>query len=408
VQRALIDLGYDLGLSGADGIYGHKTEASVKAFKKKEQLGFEQFGDVGPATMHRLDRIFAEDTAEDAVPSAQSGRDRTFSDEPGDRKGKAGGPFEASESGRILVPLAPPQALTVPAEEGDCIGPVADADGVEPVIAVAFRESSPRNAGGPVPIAGPSGSAAGSPCDFAPAPPGSISDFESDLRDHPDRIIGVVVDPESQEIIGYRVRTSLDILRVVDREGNFVDGDEKGLDQPFLDPIDFIPSPGTVAKGAVIVGKVGLKALGKFVVKAEVKEGFRIAAGSIPKLRAVSAALIGRAGRAASKKLPTIVERITIGGLEHSFDSHAAQFFGRSVGRATHFELWRKVVEQGAKSSLVFPWTLRGSRTIAHLATIEGKQFVVHFFEETGELASAFVPTTRQVRAMRRLIDLMK
>ena len=63
VQQALLDLGFDLGSSGLngdgiDGVYGPKTAAAVRAFKEREQLGFEQFGDVGPGTMGRLDQLF--------------------------------------------------------------------------------------------------------------------------------------------------------------------------------------------------------------------------------------------------------------------------------------------------------------------------------------------------------------
>jgi peptidoglycan hydrolase-like protein with peptidoglycan-binding domain len=59
VQQALLERGFDLGPSGADGVYGPKTAAAVKGFKAEEQLGFAQFGDVGPGTMRRLDEIFA-------------------------------------------------------------------------------------------------------------------------------------------------------------------------------------------------------------------------------------------------------------------------------------------------------------------------------------------------------------
>jgi hypothetical protein len=58
VQQALLDLGFELGPTGADAVYGPATSAAVKAFKKKENLGFEQFGDVGPGTMRRLDELF--------------------------------------------------------------------------------------------------------------------------------------------------------------------------------------------------------------------------------------------------------------------------------------------------------------------------------------------------------------
>jgi peptidoglycan hydrolase-like protein with peptidoglycan-binding domain len=61
VQKALIDIGpgvYDLGPTGADGIYGWYTATAVKAFKRKERLGSEQYGDVGPGTINRLDEMY--------------------------------------------------------------------------------------------------------------------------------------------------------------------------------------------------------------------------------------------------------------------------------------------------------------------------------------------------------------
>ena len=380
VQNALIDLGFDLGLAGADGLYGPRTAEAVKAFKRQEGLGFEQFGDVGPGTMRRLDRIFPEETSEpggDVVtkPLALTGE--------GD--GGSGQPF-------IEAPLAPPSALTVPPEEGDCDPPVAVSAFADDVVA----------AGGATTVG------SGVPCDVAPAPPGALSDFELDLRSNPGRISAVVVDPDSQEIIGYRVRTDSTILQLVDREGNFVAGNEKSLDQPLVDPIDFIPTPGALAKGAVVVGKIGLKALGKFVAKAGGKKGFTVAAAAIPRMRRVSQAMLGRARRAASKQLPTIARKITEERLIKTFEDHAAEFFGRSVRRTTHFELWRQMIERAARSTQVFPWSVKGNNTIAHLATIEGKPFVVEFFEETGELATAFVTGPRQLRNMLKVIALTK
>src|SRR6476469_2257016 len=76
VQQALLDLGYNLGPSGADGIYGQKTWDAVKQFKANEGLGFEHMGDVGPGTMHRLDELFGSkaesfiDLAEEESPQA--------------------------------------------------------------------------------------------------------------------------------------------------------------------------------------------------------------------------------------------------------------------------------------------------------------------------------------------------
>jgi peptidoglycan hydrolase-like protein with peptidoglycan-binding domain len=58
VQQALADLGYDLGPTGVDGIYGSYTARAVRSFKADQKLGLEQFEDVGPGTMHRLDQLF--------------------------------------------------------------------------------------------------------------------------------------------------------------------------------------------------------------------------------------------------------------------------------------------------------------------------------------------------------------
>lgn len=52
LQRLLICLGYDLGNYGADGDFGAKTSAAVKAFQKKNGLTAD--GIVGAATWNKL------------------------------------------------------------------------------------------------------------------------------------------------------------------------------------------------------------------------------------------------------------------------------------------------------------------------------------------------------------------
>lgn len=59
VQQALIDLGYNLGPTGADSKYGDFTWNAVKQFKVDYGLGYEWMGDVGPGTMSKLDELFA-------------------------------------------------------------------------------------------------------------------------------------------------------------------------------------------------------------------------------------------------------------------------------------------------------------------------------------------------------------
>ena len=58
LQRALIQLGYDVGKTGADGIFGRKTLAAVKAFQKNN--GLKDDGIVGPLTYGKLDERGAD------------------------------------------------------------------------------------------------------------------------------------------------------------------------------------------------------------------------------------------------------------------------------------------------------------------------------------------------------------
>ena len=121
-------------------------------------------------------------------------------------------------------------------------------------------------------------------------------------------------------------------------------------------------------------------------------------------MRGVSRVLLRRAAREVAAESAGLVRRITVDGLNHSFDRHAAQWFGREVSRATHFAPWRALIERGAASKSVFAWSTGAAETIAHLSYIEGKPFVVQFFRETGELATAFVPNSDQLEAMLRML----
>ena len=57
VQQGLLNDNMSLPQFGADGIYGGETSSAVKQFKSKHNLGFVQFGDVGPGTMGKLDEL---------------------------------------------------------------------------------------------------------------------------------------------------------------------------------------------------------------------------------------------------------------------------------------------------------------------------------------------------------------
>ena len=53
LQRALVSLGYDVGRTGADGIFGRRTLAAVKAFQRENGIAVD--GVVGPITYGKLD-----------------------------------------------------------------------------------------------------------------------------------------------------------------------------------------------------------------------------------------------------------------------------------------------------------------------------------------------------------------
>jgi hypothetical protein len=94
-------------------------------------------------------------------------------------------------------------------------------------------------------------------------------------------------------------------------------------------------------------------------------------------------------------------------GLDHSFDEHASQWFGRPVSKNTHLQQWQSLIEQASRSKETFAWKTGDAKTVAHLARIDGKYFVVQFFvegERAGELATAFVPGQDQLTSMFSLL----
>ena len=112
VQQALVDLGHDLGPSGADGIYGQKTWDAVKQFKANEGLGFENMGDVGPGTMRRLNELFGSTEAESPPKVADEGS----------------GEACPSDEDIVTALEARPNQLSALAEGGDAASSSAGAD----------------------------------------------------------------------------------------------------------------------------------------------------------------------------------------------------------------------------------------------------------------------------------------
>jgi hypothetical protein len=94
-------------------------------------------------------------------------------------------------------------------------------------------------------------------------------------------------------------------------------------------------------------------------------------------------------------------------GLSHSFSRHAAEWFGRLVTDADK-PAWESLIRQAMNSSQIFDWDLRGRSTIAVLSRLpyydEMRYFVVQFYADSGELATAFRPNSDQLSAMFRLL----
>ncbi len=93
---------------------------------------------------------------------------------------------------------------------------------------------------------------------------------------------------------------------------------------------------------------------------------------------------------------------ITEAGLAHSFDRHAAQWFGGQPTKAGQMAEWRGLIERTAGSSKVVPWSSGSTLTDAHIARIDGKYFVAQFDRGSGDLVTAFVPKNDQLSAMLR------
>lgn len=233
-----------------------------------------------------------------------------------------------------------------------------------------------------------------------------LTEWEIRLRDEGRKIHGVVVDPDNPDlVIGYQLSPG-SVTQILDREGNLQHISEPGIESPFLDPIDFIPSPGSVGKVATGVGsKVFAKSVGKILGKEAAAMGPALPRATIARLRQIAAAIARRGGRKGVEKATTaMVRKITEGGLLHSFDRHAAEWFGRIVSKETHLALWRQMVERVGASKQAFRWSLGSDSTIAHLGRIDDRYFVVQFFEKTGEFATAFVPNQKQLARWLELI----
>ena len=164
--------------------------------------------------------------------------------------------------------------------------------------------------------------------------PAQLSDFEEGIRAKEQAISGIILDPDDHsQIIGYNVGTG-SVTLLTDREGHIVLGDEGGLETPLLDPLDLLPTPGTAGKVATGIGgrlavKVGIKAASKKAATGGLKVGLSVLA----RMRGVAKRLAGRGLRKLLDESPAFVRRITKAGLDHSFERHAVEWFGRTVSK---------------------------------------------------------------------------
>lgn len=87
-------------------------------------------------------------------------------------------------------------------------------------------------------------------------------------------------------------------------------------------------------------------------------------------------------------------------GLRHSFDRHAAEWFGGAVSEGTHLAKWETLVQRAAGSGKQLDWVTGADATVGHLARIDGKYLFAQFYtagSRAGELATAFVPSQQQL-----------
>lgn len=93
---------------------------------------------------------------------------------------------------------------------------------------------------------------------------------------------------------------------------------------------------------------------------------------------------------------------------EHSF-RHADEMLGRPHTDADKL-LWRSMIDQAMKSRYIFGSYTGSSDTIAVFARAkfydEMRPFVVHFFQDRGELSTAYQPNADQLAAYARILGI--
>jgi len=156
----------------------------------------------------------------------------------------------------------------------------------------------------------------------------------------------------------------------------------------------------TVAPGPVDGVAAGAK-IGTRMAKAgaNVADGAGAAGKGLSELAGTGRNLLAPKGTLVGESL----NRALPGG--HVFDRHAHEWFGVKSGDAfrpsvSQVKAWQDLIERVGRSGKSFEWSVGGDATVAHLAKVDGKYFVVQYYKDTGVLASAFVPKGIQLQSM--------
>jgi hypothetical protein len=135
-------------------------------------------------------------------------------------------------------------------------------------------------------------------------------------------------DDDQQTVIGFRTESS-GVYRIYDLEGNFVGMDEKGLETPLLDPIDFI----FIFGGA-------FRILGRAGARAAVSAGARASVAGVR-------ALITTVGEGIALALRATLRRLLAGELKFTATTAARM---ATKGRFVPVHILRLAVRYGARA----------------------------------------------------------
>ncbi|MYS84326.1 Hint domain-containing protein [Embleya scabrispora] len=94
------------------------------------------------------------------------------------------------------------------------------------------------------------------------------------------------------------------------------------------------------------------------------------------------------------------VPKLTDNSLKHSFDRHAAQWFGGEPKIADFMPQWQALIENAMRSSKIVPWPSGSRDTHACISRVQGKWFVAQFDRSSGVLVTAFRPNRKQLSSM--------